>query len=157
MVADLGQSPWVEQLPPAHDHGHGVNEQREAVAQRPIKSDQERKRQYELGNAQDVRCRYWEHHSVKVTGDTRGRVRENELLDTPLQQKNAEKESQEKKRGGNASIDFRRHLASPWSSSPPKRHFGLLQPVRNCTIGAHHVRYAVGQDQFQPVDGFHSK
>ena len=26
MVADFGQSPWVEQLPPAHDHGHGVDE-----------------------------------------------------------------------------------------------------------------------------------
>src|SRR5260221_7569579 len=54
MVADLGQSPWVEQLAPAHDHGHGVNEEREAVADRAVKSEQERKRQDELGNAQEV-------------------------------------------------------------------------------------------------------
>src|SRR6516162_1880741 len=42
MVADLGQSPRVEQLPPAHDHGHGMDEQRETVAHRTVKSEQQR-------------------------------------------------------------------------------------------------------------------
>jgi len=50
MVPDLGQSPWIEQLPPAHDHGHGMDEQREAVADRPIESDQQRKRHDQFSN-----------------------------------------------------------------------------------------------------------
>src|SRR5262249_9765251 len=44
-----GSRPWPV-LPPAHDHGHGMNEQREAVADRPIESDQQRKRHDQFSN-----------------------------------------------------------------------------------------------------------
>src|SRR5262249_49573774 len=90
-----------------------MNEQREAIADGPIKSEQQRKGYDQLGNAQGIRCRYCQRHSVKVTGDARGRIGENELLDAPLQQKNGEKEPQDEKRGGNAFVDLRRHLMSP--------------------------------------------
>src|SRR5215467_10837098 len=106
MVPDLGQSPWIEQLPPAHDHGHGMNEQREAVADRPMESEQQRKRHDQLGNAQSVRSRHRQRHSVKVTGDARGSTRKNELLDAPQQQKSAEKEPQDEERGWNAFVEF---------------------------------------------------
>src|SRR5712691_5499241 len=95
MVADLGQSPWVEQLPPAHDHGHGMNEQREAVADRAIKPEQQREREDKLGNAQGIRCLHRERYTVKAARDALGGVRENELLDAPLQQKNGEEETQD--------------------------------------------------------------
>src|SRR5215475_14823175 len=106
MVPDLGRSPWIEQLPPAHDHGHGMNEQREAVADRPIESEQQRKRHDQLGDAQSVRSLRRQRHSVKVTGDARGSIRENELLDAPLQQKSAEEEPQDEERGWNAFVEF---------------------------------------------------
>src|SRR6516225_9975618 len=104
MVPNLGQSPWIEQLAPAHDHG--MNEQREAVADRPIESDQQRKRHDQFSNTQSVRSRHRQRHSVKATGDARGSIREYELLDAPLQQKRAEKESQDEKRGWNAFVEF---------------------------------------------------
>src|SRR5262249_34897327 len=109
MVPDLGQSPWIEQLPPAHDHGHGMNEQREAVADRPMESDQQRKRHDQLSNTQGIRSLRRQRHSVKVTGDARGGIRENELLDAPLQQKSAEKEPQDEERGWNAFVEFGWH------------------------------------------------
>src|SRR5262245_13011407 len=87
-----------------------MNEQREAVADRPIKSEQQRKGHDQLGAAQSVRCLDRQRHSVKTTGDAHGRIRKYQLLDAPLQQKNGEKGSQDEKRGWNASVDFRRHL-----------------------------------------------
>src|SRR5215467_5859855 len=109
MVPDLGQSPWIEQLPPAHDHGHGMNEQREAVADRPIESEQQRKRHNQLADAQSVRSLHRQRHPVKVTSDARGSARKNELLDAPLQQKRAEKESQNEERGWSAFVEFGEH------------------------------------------------
>src|SRR6516162_7733687 len=106
MVPDLGQSPWVEQLPPAHDHGRGMNEQREAVADRPIESDQQCKRHDQFSNTQSVRSPHRQRHSVKVTGDARGRIWEYQLLDAPLQKKSAEKEPQDEERGWNAFVEF---------------------------------------------------
>src|SRR5262245_5555673 len=106
MVADLGQSPWIEQLPPAHDHGHGVNEQREAVADRPIESEQQRKRHDQLGDAQSVRSLHLQRHAVKVAGDALGSARKNEFLDAPLQQKSSEKEPQDEERGWNAFVEL---------------------------------------------------
>src|SRR5215472_10455509 len=38
-----------------------------------------------------------------------------------------------------------------------ERHIRFLQPIRDCAVGTHHVGYAVGQDQLQPVDGGHSE
>src|SRR6516164_6312834 len=38
-----------------------------------------------------------------------------------------------------------------------ERHIRFLQPIRDCAVGTHHVGYAVGQDQFQPVDGCQSE
>src|SRR5262249_52057861 len=38
-----------------------------------------------------------------------------------------------------------------------ERHVHFLQPIRDCAVSTHHVGYAVGQDQFQPVDGCHSE
>src|SRR6266511_3102731 len=95
-----------------------MNEQREAIADRAVESEQQSKREYQLGNAQGIRCRHRQRHAVKAERDARGRVRENQLLDAPLQQKNCEKEPQDEKRGWNASVDFRPHLMPPWSSSP---------------------------------------
>src|SRR5260370_38014719 len=101
-----------------------MDEQREAVTDSAVKSEQQRNREYQLGNAQGIRCRCRQSHSVKAACYARGRVRENQLLDAPLQQKNREKEPQDEKRGWNASVDFRRHLISPCSSLPFERRFG---------------------------------
>jgi len=68
MAADLSQPPWIEQLAPTHDHGDGVNEQGKTVADCAIKSEQQRQREDELGDAQDVRARRRKRHSVKITG-----------------------------------------------------------------------------------------
>src|SRR6516164_6189035 len=38
-----------------------------------------------------------------------------------------------------------------------ERYIRFLQPIRDCAVGTHHVRYAVGQDQFQPIDGSQSE
>src|SRR5262245_66025174 len=107
-----------------------MNEQREAVADGPIKSEQQREGHDQLGDAQGVRCRRRQRHSVKATGDARGRVRKNELLDAPLQEKDGEKEPQDEKRGGKAFVDLRRHLTSPWSRSPFERLVSLYQLIR---------------------------
>src|SRR5262249_19513550 len=109
MTPDLGQPIWIEQLPPAHDYGHGVNQQRKAIADRAIEPEQQREGEYQLGNAQGIRCRHRQRYSVKVAGDALRRFREDELLDTPLQQKNRQREPQDEKRGRNAIVDFRRH------------------------------------------------
>src|SRR5262249_53942044 len=109
MVPDLGQSPWIEQLPPAHNHGHGMNEQREAVADRPIESEQQRKRHNQLADAQSVRSPHRQRHSVKITGDARGSIREDQLLDAPLQEKRTEKEPKDEERGWNAFVEFGCH------------------------------------------------
>src|SRR5260221_9251283 len=90
-----------------------MNEQREAITDRAIKSEQQRKRKDQFGSAQGVRRRHCQRHPVKVAGDTSRRIRKNQLFDAPLQQKNAEKEPQDEKRGGDASVLFRRTLGPP--------------------------------------------
>src|SRR5215471_16626501 len=105
-----GSRPWTVPMDrttaASYDHGHGMNEQREAVADRPIESEQQRKRHNQLADAQSVRSLHRQRHPVKVTGDARGSARKNELLDAPLQQKRAEKESQNEERGWNAVVEF---------------------------------------------------
>src|SRR5258706_10940843 len=61
-----------------------------------------------------------------------------------------------------AESDFSRSCIIGYGSSPSRcgpfeRHVRLLQLIRDCAVGTHRVGYAVGQDQFQPVDGCHSK
>src|ERR1700747_3014054 len=48
-------------------------------------------------------------------------------------------------------------MSASFSCAPFERYIRFLQPIRDCAVGTHHVGYAVGQNQFQPVDGCHSE
>src|SRR5437899_5345248 len=90
-----------------------MDEQRESVADGAVKSEQQRNRERELGNAQGVGCRRRQCQSVKAACDARRRIRKNQFLDAPLQQKDREKKPQDQERGWNASIELRRHVFAP--------------------------------------------
>src|SRR5262249_57632991 len=92
-----------------HGEGQGMKKQGEDVGDGPIESEQQRKRHDQLGDAQSVRSPHRQRHSVKVTGDARGSIREYQLLDAPLQQKSAEKKPQDEERGWNAFVEFGGH------------------------------------------------
>src|SRR5258708_36649626 len=113
-----------------------MNEEREAVADRAIKSDQQRKRKYQLGSAQGVRCRHCECHPVKVAGDARRRIRKNQFLAAPLQQKDGENVPQDETPGVDAVAGFGGQDGLPWSVTPvapTPRALYLTQFSARCT------------------------
>src|SRR5262249_51028480 len=60
-------------------------------------------------------------------------------------------------KNGILHLVVRRYGAPPWSRASFERYIRFRQPIRDCAVGTHHVGYAIGQDQFRPVDGCHSE
>src|SRR5712692_10406125 len=129
-----------------------MDEQREAVADGAVKSEQQRKREYQLGDAQGIRCRHRQRHSVKAACYACGRVWENQLLDAPLQQKNREKEPQDEKARLECVCRFPATSDVSLLKPAVRAAFRLTSTDRKLHRSAYSVGNAVGQNYLEPID-----